>query len=195
VGNLAGRLIGYNTDGAGFIASLKEDAGIDPAGKTAVILGAGGASRAVSTMLLEAGAKLVFVSDVEAEKARALSTDLLKLFPSQCQFLALDSQAVQKALENSDLLINASPVGMHPHTTNSPLPEGITPPSSLFVYDLVYNPRETALLQKAKSAGCKTCGGLGMLVQQGALAFTLWTGLPAPVAVMRQAAEEALSLS
>ena len=81
---------------------------------------------------------------------------------------------------------------MHPKTERNPLPENIKLHSKLLVYDLVYNPSETTLLKMAKSSGCKTCSGLGMLVRQGALAFTIWTGQAAPLNVIHKAAEEAL---
>jgi len=190
--NQEGKLIGYNTDGAGFIDSLKEDAGVNPKGKKAVVLGAGGASHAVSIMLAEAGAKSIVLTDVLEEKAKDLSEYIGSYFEMPCDFLTINSPALQGAIDAADILINTTPVGMHPKTEQSPLNEGIKLPAGLLAYDLVYNPLETKLLRDAESAGCKICSGLGMLVRQGALAFTIWTGEEAPIKTMRQAAEESL---
>jgi len=191
--NRDGSLVGYNTDGAGFIDSLKEDAQVDPKGKRIVVLGAGGASRAVSVMLAEAGAKEITITDIQADKAGELSKYIDEYFEVVCNCVAADGKDLQDKINAADILVNTTPVGMHPKTNHSALGERMKLPSGLLVYDLVYNPSETKLLATAKSAGCKTCSGLGMLVRQGALAFTLWTGEEAPVEAMRQAAEEVLA--
>jgi shikimate dehydrogenase len=188
VKNQEGRLIGYNTDGAGFIDSLKEDAGFDPKGKKVLILGAGGAARAVAVMLAEANAKALTIYDVQTAKAAAL-TDYVG------SFFEIKTQAVKvlpREFSGFDLLVNASPIGMHPCTDESPLAKeaGFSP--GLVVYDLVYNPAETKLTRAAKAAGCRAFSGLGMLVRQGALSFTIWTGAEAPLATMFKAAREAL---
>lgn len=188
VKNQSGRLIGYNTDGAGFIESLKQDAAFDPAGKKVVIIGAGGASRAVAVMLAEAGAKAIVINDVQKEKAAELAEYLGSYFPIKTGANA----PLTSSLVDVDLLVNASPIGMSPRESESPLPDNLRVPTKLTVYDLVYNPMETALLRTAKGAGCRAVSGLGMLVRQGALAFTIWTGQEAPVEVMRKAALAAL---
>jgi shikimate dehydrogenase len=195
VANQEGHLVGYNTDGAGFIDSLKEDAKADPRGKKIVVLGAGGASRAVSIMLAEAGAKAITITDIIEDKARALSLYIGSYFESYCDFARTNSPRLQKAIDEADILVNSTPVGMHPKIDESPLPDNISLHPRLLVYDLVYNPAKTKLLKTAKSIGCHTCSGLGMLVRQGALAFTIWTGEEAPIDVMREAAEEALQSS
>jgi shikimate dehydrogenase len=190
--NREGRLVGYNTDGAGFIDSLKEDAKVDPKGKKVIVLGAGGASRAVSVMLAEAKASEITLSDIQEDKAHDLAKYIEDYFDVICTSVKTNSQVLQDKIRTADILVNTTPIGMHPKTNHSPLGEKMKLPSSLLVYDLVYNPSETKLLATAKAAGCKTCSGLGMLVRQGALAFTLWTGEEAPVDTMRQAAEEKL---
>jgi shikimate dehydrogenase len=190
--NQDGKLIGHNTDGAGFIDSLKEDAGFNPQGKKAVVLGAGGAGRAIAIMLAEAGINTLTLVDQDEQKARELSAHTNASFKTSCEFVEVNSQELQEAIAKADLLVNSTPVGMHPGINASPLAENITLPSGLLVYDLVYNPSETKLMKTAKNAGCKTCSGLGMLVRQGALSFTLWTGAEAPVELMRKAAEQAL---
>lgn len=188
VQNQEGKLVGYNTDGPGFIESLKEDANFEPEGKSAVVLGAGGASRAVSTMLSEAGVKSLTIADVVEEKAKELSEYL----GEPCRFVKINSFELKTLIEEADLLVNTTPIGMSPKINASPLPEKVKLNKNALVYDLVYNPEETKLLKVAKAAGCKTCSGLGMLVRQGALAFSVFTGEEAPVDIMWDAAKEAL---
>jgi shikimate dehydrogenase len=193
--NQEGRLVGYNTDGPGFIESLKADAHFDPQGKSAVILGAGGASRAVAVMLAEAGASEITLSDVIETRASLLAEYLIFYAKTTCYFAGSGSPELTEKIAKADLLVNASPAGMYPKIEESPLAENLRLPSNLTVYDLVYNPAETKLLITAKAAGARTCSGLGMLVRQGALAFTLFTGEEAPVNVMWEAAQRALALS
>lgn len=193
--NQEGKLIGYNTDGAGFIDSLKEDVKINPKAKNVVVLGAGGASRAVCVMLAETGVKSITITDIQEEKAKDLTKYVGSYFEISCEFVVPNSSALQKALNEADLLVNASPAGMHPKIDENPLSDNIKLKPPLIVYDLVYNPSKTKLMKTAKAAGCRSYSGLGMLVRQGALAFTLWTGEEAPIEIMRKAAEEALRLS
>jgi shikimate dehydrogenase len=182
-----GWLLGYNTDALGFLRALRE-AEFEPRGCKAVVLGAGGASRAVLYALLSARAQVTLVNRTPAT-ARMLAAEFGRLFRVEIPVLAYSNVgALQSAIEAADLLVNATSVGMHPNDTSNPLPEGITPPPSLTVYDLVYNPLETLLLTTAHRAGAQAIDGLGMLVHQGAAAFTLWTGQPAPLEVMRAAA-------
>lgn len=189
VENQDGTLVGYNTDAPGFIESLREDAGFDPEGKRAVILGAGGAGRAVATILAEVGAKEIVIADVIEEKARELAEYLGSAMETTCKAAHLGDLD----LAGVDLLVNATPVGMHPKVNDSPLPAGVKIKNKkLLVYDLVYNPADTKLLKTAKAAGCKICSGLGMLVRQGALAFTIFTGEEAPVETMWEAARKSL---
>lgn len=184
--NQEGKLVGYNTDGPGFIESLKQDANFEPRGKRAIVLGAGGASRAISTMLAEVGVKSLIISDVLEAKAKELAEYL------DVAFVKMNGVELNKAIEKADLLVNATPIGMRPKVNESPLPNNVKLPKGLLVFDLIYNPAETKLIKIAKAAGCQAVSGLGMLVRQGALAFTLFTGEEAPIEVMRQAAEKAL---
>jgi len=190
--NQEGKLVGYNTDGAGFIDSLKADAKINPKGKKVVLLGAGGACRAISVMLAEAEAKEITITDTIAAKAEELANYVGAYFETECVPAKPASQTLQKAIDKADILVNTTPVGMHPKVEQSPLDKKIKLTPHLLVYDIVYNPAETALIKQAKAAGCKTCSGLGMLVRQGALAFTIWTGKEAPVDTMFAAAKSAL---
>ena len=187
--NKGGKLTGHNTDGEGFIASLKQEAKFDPKGKKAVVLGAGGASRAVCIMLAANGIRSLGLFDLEKSKA----VNLAKVIKEP--LVEVIDNNLQAAIQKADLLVNATPIGMRPKIDQCPLAENIKLPSNLLVYDLVYNPQETKLLQKAKKAGCKISYGLGMLVRQGALAFEKWTGKKAPLDIMYQAAQKALKIT
>jgi shikimate dehydrogenase len=182
------RLVGHNTDVTGFWAALEEAGGLNP-GSRAVVLGAGGAARAVYWALHEhAVPTTVLARNVGAAAALLTLTDR-----GDGQAGTLDSITLRLALEGATLLVNTTSAGMWPQADESPLPPGMTLPSSLLVYDLVYRPRRTRLLAQAAAAGCRTLDGLGMLLHQGAAAFTLWTGEPAPLTVMRAALEQAMS--
>jgi shikimate dehydrogenase len=186
-----GRLAGHNTDAGGFLAALAET-GFDPTGKRALVLGAGGAARAVVYALARAGCGVLIQN-----RTYARAVDLARLmrrFGTGTLVSAIPEEAGlhRLQLEHIDLLVNATSVGMHPATDQSPWPEPLPLPSHWTVYDLVYNPLETRLLARAHSAGARPIGGLEMLIHQGALAFQLWTGEPAPLEVMRSAAHQAL---
>ncbi|MBC8249713.1 MAG: shikimate dehydrogenase [Anaerolineales bacterium] len=182
-----GRSIGYNTDWHGFLTALNEG-GFDPHGKRAVVLGAGGAARAVVYALAQAEAQVTVLNRTPA-RARALVQDFSPLFPSSSLLsLPLALQTLEEQTAEAHLLVNTTPVGLWPEVDQSIWPEDLTFPSHLAVFDLVYNPRQTKLLQQARAAGAKAIGGLGMLVHQGAAAFELWTGEKAPVEMMYEAA-------
>lgn len=190
--NRGGRLCGYNTDATGFLLSLREEAGFDATGKRAVILGAGGAARAVAFALALGGANSLDIINRDALKARALAGDLAKVTGCSAAAGSFQDELFKEALGKADLVVNATPVGMHPrHRQISLVPAEILRPGCL-VCDLVYNPVRTKLLAEAAAVGCRVLNGLGMLVAQGALAFELWTGREAPVAVMREAVEECI---
>lgn len=178
-----GRLIGHNTDAAGFLAALRE-AGFKPAGKRALVLGAGGAARAVIYALTQTGCA-VAIHNRTVQRAGELIRALA--VPA---WLVPDLAEIEPAA--FDLLVNATPLGMTPHVDISPWPEALPLPARWAVYDLIYNPAETRLLARARAAGATAISGLGMLVHQGALAFELWTGQSPPVEVMRVAAQNAL---
>jgi shikimate dehydrogenase len=186
-------LVGHNTDARGFLRALKEDAGFDPKDKTALVLGAGGAARAVVVALAGAGVKSLVVANRTLERAEALVDSLRSTLPSAGAVDLLDSDSLSSITAGSQLIVNCTSVGMSGVTG-----QGETPmradliPSSALVCDLVYNPRETPLMREAAAAGAQALGGLPMLVYQGAAAFELWTGKEAPIKVMFQAAEKAL---
>ncbi|MBA2327472.1 MAG: shikimate dehydrogenase [Actinobacteria bacterium] len=166
------RLAGHNTDGEGFLRALADE-GIDPTGRRCLVLGAGGAARAIALALGGVGAS-VTVAARRLDAARAAAT-------------LADGNAVELAnvvVDECDVLVNATPLGMH----GEPPPIDATRlRSGQFVYDTVY-PAETPLLVAARQQGVACAGGMGMLVHQGALSFRLWTGSDAPLDVMRAAA-------
>lgn len=178
-------LRGDNTDYQGFLGALCHG-GFDPVGKRAVVVGAGGGGRAVVFGLLTAGTSEVLVLDIDAGRAQTLVSDV------GGETLPLTSGSLIESAHAADLLINATPLGMTPRVDASIWPEGVPVPSHLTVFDLVYNPLETKLLHQAREAGAHGIDGLGMLVQQGAAAFEMWTGEEPPVEVMRAACERGL---
>jgi shikimate dehydrogenase len=187
-----GHLIGYNTDGPGFIDSLREDAGFEVAGKRAVVLGAGGGAKSVALMLAQDGVKNLVISDLIYEKAENLCEYINSHFGIAPYACPSKSNELRKLIGSCNLLVNATPVGMHPKVNECPIEDDYIIPGSAVVYDLVYNPLETKLLKLAKKNGAKAVSGIGMLIRQGALAFSLFTEQEAPVSLMKEAALKAL---
>lgn len=190
------RLIGRNTDAPGFLAALEED-GFAPAGTRCLVLGAGGAARAVVWALARAGAE-VRVANRGEERAKDLVTDLTLAGLHRPAPSWIANRDVAAALADVDLLVNTTSVGMAggPAPDGVPLPNGADVrglPASALVVDLVYRPALTPLLARAREVGLRHRNGVPMLVWQGALAFEAWTGVRAPVAAMRAAVEEALA--
>lgn len=192
-----GRLTGYNTDCTGFVRALREQGGLNPAGANVLLLGAGGAARAVVYSLLKAEVATLGVMNRSVARAEQVVADFGRLAAEQsCALYTVepDSAHVDEALRQANLIVNSTSIGMWhgPAEGVSPL-AGRELPAKALVYDLVYNPEQTPLLQQAQAAGCPTLGGLAMLVYQGADAFELWTGKPAPINVMFAAARTALA--
>jgi len=185
-----GRLTGDNTDAEGFIRALREG-GFKPQGSSVMVLGAGGAARAVVYALLSSGTTEVRVLNRTYERAVTLVEDFGKLFPQvELKPLPLNSQALAEAAGDSSLLVNATSVGMWPHVEESPWPEELPFPSHLTVFDLVYNPQKTKLLRQAEAAGARIISGLGMLLHQGARAFELWTRRKPHLHIMRESLQK-----
>jgi shikimate dehydrogenase len=183
-----GRLHGTNTDIQGFLRSLTVVDFI-PAGRSVVVLGAGGAARAVVYGLLHAGVQALTIANRTPERAETLLSDALATVDTDpfLLALALDDPDLRQAIAEADAVINTTSVGLD--GVSSPLACDLIKPGSLVV-DLIYH--QTPFLQAAAECGARTQDGLEMLVQQGALAFEAWTGLVAPVEVMRAAAQQAL---
>ncbi|MFA6320407.1 MAG: shikimate dehydrogenase [Candidatus Omnitrophota bacterium] len=183
-----GKLCGYNTDGPGFYRSLVEDLKFEPEGKDIFVLGAGGAAHAV-IMYLGNGPKNIFVFDIDKAKTDDLQEHYKRYFDGN-RLTIVNSNNFKDKLKISSLLINTTPVGMK-ESDPSPVDTSLLH-YGLYVYDLVYNRPATELVKKATSLKLHATTGLGMLLYQGAIAFEIWTGAKAPVAVMKKALKEAL---
>ncbi len=177
-----GKLIGHNTDVLGFMKCL-EEADVDVLDETFLVLGSGGAGRALVYKLAMEKAR-VYNFDVDRVKCKKVAEDVMKKTGVRVEPLQLEK--MEEVMKNVDVLVNATPVGMHPHTDKTPVPPRILHPA-LTVVDIVYNPVETKLLREAGEKGCKTVSGVGMLVHQGAEALRIWLGVDPPVEVMREA--------
>lgn len=180
------RLEGFNTDGAGFLRHLKEDLKFDPKGKTVALIGAGGAARAISVYLAKAKAARITLFDIDTAKKESLLGQLKDNFKDTV-FSSADS-IEGLGIARSDLLVNATPVGMKEEDPCLVRQELLH--KGLLVYDLIYNPGETRFLAAARQRGARTANGLGMLLYQGALSFEIWTRQKAPVETMRRALTE-----
>ncbi|CBE70087.1 MAG: shikimate dehydrogenase [Candidatus Methylomirabilis oxygeniifera] len=186
-----GHLLGANTDGLGFLRSLHEEANFLPRGKPSVILGAGGAARAVAWSLAEAGAEPIVIVNRTAPRARSLAEFVYRNIGTSTTGLAIDDPQMPAIVRDCALVVNTTSVGLNP-SDPPPIDPNILQPRAL-VYDLIYRPQETALLREAKRRGCRVIGGLGMLLYQGALAFELWTGHKPSEAAMRHALVTAIA--
>jgi len=191
--NRGGKLIGYNTDASGFMRALRDDGAFSLRNKRVVLLGAGGAARAVGFALVDAGVRSLIILNRSVERGWALAWDL-KVSDTEVVALSWKDGNTLTALGECDLLVNCTSVGMKDSSGEgkSPLGIGLIPKQAL-VYDVVYNPMETPLLAAAKKAGARTLGGLPMLVYQGAASFELWTGKSAPIDIMMRVAKRALT--
>lgn len=171
----SGQLVGDNTDAPGFWGDLSH-LPIQNA-KSALVLGAGGASRAVVYALLTHG-WTTRITDLRQEHVDSLYTHFYAqdLDASKLEVVPFSPQSIEQAGLESDLVVNATPMGMHPNIESCAWPEAITLPTQACIYDVVYNPMETRFLIRAAAAGLPCRNGLGMLVEQAALAFERWTG-------------------
>ncbi len=194
--NRDGRLHGYNTDVTGFMRALREDAGFDPAGRRALVAGAGGAASAVVAALIEAKAASVTVINRTASRATRLIEDLWPISGDTALNAPPDGYGSWAAsLVGRDLLVNCTSVGSagSPEEKESPVPIDLLR-SDLLVYDLIYHPAKTPLMEAVRHRGGRVLGGLPMLIYQGAASFELWTGREAPLGIMFDAARQALGL-
>ncbi len=187
VANVDGRLIGSSTDGPAFIRSLVET-GYDPNGANAVIIGGGGAGRAIAFSLAKAGAK-VLIYDQEPGKAEKLASDVRRVAGEDSAGGESEFDAAREYLKSSNLLVNCTPVGMSPNVDRIPVPVELLR-ADMTVYDVVYNPMRTKLLQAAEKAGARTVSGIKMFVYQGAISFATWTGIDPPADNMEAAVLE-----
>jgi shikimate dehydrogenase len=197
--NRDGKLIGFNTDAYGFLKALRDDARFEPENKRVIVLGAGGAARAVGFALLQEKVSSLIIVNRTLAKAESLAGSLAKhaannKMSTEIAAMPRQSSKLTEAVENCQLIVNCTSLGMKrsSYEEESPLASDLIPKDAL-VYDLVYNPSETPLLRMARGAGAKTIGGLLMLVYQGAASFKMWTGREAPLDIMYSAAKQALT--
>lgn len=186
-----GLIKGYNTDGTGFLRSLEETASIKVNEKKIFILGSGGAARSIAFTLALNNAKRIYICNRTYKKAESLAEDINKI--NNCAFsVPMEDVEIKRAINDSDILINTTSVGMYPHIDKTPLNINLFN-KNLIVCDIVYNPKKTKLLKDAEEKGCKIVPGLPMLIYQGAEAFKIWTNFEAPVNTMFKVAEEGLN--
>lgn len=185
-----GRAIGHNTDGTGFLDSLAGQ-GFYPQGRTVLLLGAGGAAKAVGHALATAGAGRIIVCARRLERAAALAAQL----PGCGEGIVLAQDAIQQAASACDLLVNATPLGMAGSPAFARLDFLQAMPPHAVVYDMVYHPRRTALLEAAARQGLRTVGGIDLLIRQAVRAFTFFTGETPDTAALYDALREPLGLA
>ena len=188
-----GRLKGHNTDGAGWLRSLEEETGVSPEGKRCLVLGAGGAARAIAIKLAQIGATHVEIRNRTAEKAASLASEVKSHFP-EVEIHGGGLDALESAARGRDIIVDTTSLGMSGDKEREaacPLPEEFIPPESICA-DAVYNPLDTPFLKAARRRGARAVSGVGWLLHQGALGWELWTGTQMPVEHVREKMLEAL---
>jgi shikimate dehydrogenase len=182
-----GKLTGYNTDGIGYVRSLKEETGITLPGKRVLVIGAGGAARGVAYALAKDGAAHICIANRTPERATELASAIRDFTNAEGRGL----EGIRSVLDRVDLIINTTSAGMHPKLDEVPIEtQGIG--AGHVASDLIYNPPITRFLQESEAQGARIHGGLGMFIYQGAYAFEYWTGTSAPIAAMRKTVEQSL---
>lgn len=181
--NKNGKLWGENTDGKGLLTSFKNE-GVDVKGKNIFILGAGGAARAISVECALAGAKKITIANIIREQGEELVELLNTRTPAKAEFVFWDHALTIP--EDTDILSNATSIGLYPNVNDKPNINYDSIRSNFVVSDVIFNDPRTLFLGEAKKRGAQTINGLGMLVNQAALNFTIWTGVEAPIDVMKQ---------
>jgi shikimate dehydrogenase len=178
-------LYGENTDGKGFLRSLMEEGPVDPRGKRAVILGAGGAARAISVELALHGVERITIVNRDRDRGTVLTALLNDKTPAKADFIPWDTE--YSIREGTDILVNATSIGLFPDVHGKPRINYSSIQPSMVVCDVIPNPPRTQFLAEAEKRGAKTLDGLGMLVNQGVIGFKIWTGKDAPAVEMRKA--------
>lgn len=178
-------LVGENTDGKGFITALTVDAAVDPKGKQVVLLGAGGAARAISVELALAGVKEIVVVNRTEKRGKELTSLLNKKTHTHARYEKWDR--TYRVPDGTDILVNATSIGLFPDVEARPDIDYESIVRGMSVCDVIPNPPRTPFLTEAEKRGAHTIDGLGMLVYQAAIAFRMWTGVEAPVDEMKKA--------
>ena len=186
-----GNLKGYNTDGIGAVKAIEEVTSIK--GKNVVVVGAGGASRAISFYLAKYGSDSMTILNRNVDKAQSLAGDVSA--SGLIRDVGADSiSRIGDYLNDADILVDTTPIGMHPNINDKPIALAEDMHEDLVVFDAVYNPNETVLLKEAIKANAKPVYGIKMLLYQGAESFRIWTGMDAPIEVMERALKNTLDL-
>lgn len=187
--NRDGKLTGHNTDGIGYVSSVRSH-GFEPAGKEVTLLGAGGAALAIAVQLALDGVRVLHIANRRSRSwntAQDLADRISRETSCRADLTDLaDTKAMQDIIGRSDLLTNATSAGMAPKTDACPITDASLLREGLVVSDIIYNPRRTRLMEMALDAGCRTFNGMDMLLYQGAAAFRLWTGQEMPVELVRE---------
>ncbi len=186
-------MTGFNTDAEGFLTDLKLGYRLSPLSRTVLILGCGGAGRALATACVREGASDVLLADLDASRVNRLAEEIARLLPdavARVRPLPADPAAWREPSLSADLVVHCTPLGLHEDDPPALPPDAFRP--GQFLYDIVYTSRVTPTMRAAQAAGADTANGTGMLVRQGAAAFTVWTGLTADVAAMHAALESRL---
>lgn len=184
-----GERVGHNTDGIGFANALESRLGVTVAAHRYLILGAGGAATAIAFALAARGAKALhcLCRQDDIHLLRDLEEKMAQYYPGVFTAAVLETKELERGVKENDVVVHATKVGMHPN-----IDECLLDPELLearhIVCDVIYNPQETKLLREARGRGCKTMGGLWMLINQGAASFKIWTGMDAPVDYMYEIA-------
>lgn len=191
--NERGKLVGLGTDGPGALKAIV-DAGIDIDAKNILMLGSGGAARAISfTLARDAKPGELSILDINASMLKQLTTDLMAGTDGLIKSELLTDSSLAAAMENADVIIHCTPVGMHPNKDASLIPVELFRPEQV-VFDIVYTPLETKLLAEARSRGLKVISGVEMFINQAVLQFERFTGVEAPIEVMRRVVMEQLKI-
>jgi shikimate dehydrogenase len=171
---------------------LLKEKGIDVDGKRILILGSGGVARAIAfTLVMKEKPASLLIGGVIQEEIDKLVQDITSLYGKHTAGFIVNEKSLEEKLQNVDILIQCTPIGMHPETDNTPVPKRFLK-NSLVVFDVIYNPFKTRLLKEAEEMGCVVVSGIDMFVYQAALQFELWTGKQAPIDVMKKALLENL---
>ena len=187
------RLIGENTDGKGFLRGVRSDAQVDPRNKRIVVLGAGGAARAIVTELALAGASDVLVLNRSVSRGEQMVAALLSKIQAPIRFAQWRGTYALPA--DTDILVNATSIGLYPDVDSMPPVKLDEAHPGMLVCDVVFNPAETLLIRAARERGLPVLDGLSMLVYQGTIGFELWTGQKAPEPVMKEALRRAMGIA
>lgn len=187
------KLIGENTDGKGFLHGIRTDASIDPKGKRVVMLGAGGAARAIGTELVFAGIEELIVLNRTIERGAAMTDHLREQTGANVTFLPWEG--TYSVPPDMDILVNATSIGLYPDVDAMPDVDISQAAENTLVCDVIPNPPVTPFIRAAQARGMPTLDGLSMLVYQGTIGFKFWTGVDAPVDVMKRALQEAFGVT